>query len=211
MKYYEETKKYDLEHLGRHILAFDKLDGSNFRVEWNRKLSKKSRFTKGFKKYGTRHRVITHANDRFFKMVEVFEDNYKDKIDERFRTHKIFRNVDTITLYGEFVGENSFAGWHVWDEPQDIKFFDVWLYKKGFINPSEFFSEFRDLSMPRLIYKGPLTEQFIKEVQENKFNLKEGVVYKFVDNKNIVRGKIKTQEWLDKIKENYGEKKMLEY
>lgn len=80
MKYYEETKKYSLDHLGKHILAFDKLDGSNFRVEWNRKLSKKSRFTLGFKKYGTRHRVITHANDPFFKMVEVFEDKYAARI-----------------------------------------------------------------------------------------------------------------------------------
>jgi hypothetical protein len=65
--------------------------------------------------------------------------------------------------------------------------------------------------MPKLVYKGPLTETFIKEVQENKFNLKEGVVYKFVENNEITRAKIKTQEWLDKIKTNYGVEKMLEY
>jgi hypothetical protein len=144
-------------------------------------------------------------------MVEVFDEKYADIVDERFRTHKAFRNVDTITLYGEFVGQNSFAGWHVWEEPQDIFFFDAWLYKKGFLGPSEFYSEFRDISIPKLVYKGPLTEEFIKDVQENKYNLKEGVVYKFVDNKEIVRAKIKTQEWLDKIKENFGVEKMLEY
>lgn len=211
MKYYEETQKYSLDHLGKHILAFDKLDGSNFRVEWNRKLSKKSKFTKGFKKFGTRHRVITHMNDPFFKMIEVFKENYADKIDERFRTHKLFRNIDIITLYGEFVGDNSFGGWHVWEEPQDIFFFDAWLYKKGFVLPSDFYSEFKDISVPSLVYKGPLTEQFIEDVRVNKFKLKEGVVYKFVDNKEIVRAKIKTQEWLDKIKEKFGVEKMLEY
>lgn len=211
MKYYEETKKYDLDHLGKYILAFDKLDGSNFRVEWNRKLSKKSALTKGFKKYGTRNRVITHTNDQFFEMVEVFKEKYAEKVDEIFRKHKLFRNVDIITLYGEFVGENSFAGFHNWDEPHDIFFFDVWLYKKGFLNPSEFYSEFRDISMPKLVYKGYLTEEFIKDIQYNKYKLKEGVVYKFVENEKITRGKIKTQEWLDKIKENYGVEKMLEY
>lgn len=211
MKQYNEIKKYDLAHLGQHIFATNKLDGSNFRVEWNRKLSKKSHFTKGFKKYGTRNRVITNANDQFFEMVEIFDEKYRDKIDERFRTHKLYKNVDTITLYGEFVGENSFGGFHDWSEPHDIHFFDVWLYKKDFLSPSEFYSEFRDLSRPTLIYKGPLTEEFIKDVQENKYNLKEGVVYKFVENGKITSAKIKTLDWLQKVKENYGVAKMLEY
>lgn len=211
MKNYGETQKYSLDHLGKHILAFDKLDGSNFRVEWNRKLSKKSAFTLGFKKYGTRNRVITNTRDQFFEMVEIFEEKYAEKIDERFRTHNIFRNADMITLYGEFVGENSFGGFHDWNEDHDIYFFDAFVYKREFISPSDFYSEFRDISMPKLIYKGPLTEQFIREVQENKFNLKEGVVYKFVEDKRIYRAKIKTHEWLDKIKENFGVEKMLEY
>lgn len=211
MKQYNEIKKFDLDHIGQHILATDKIDGSNFRVEWNRKLSKKSRFTKGFKKFGTRNRVITNARDQFFEMVEIFDEKYTDKIDERFRTHKIFRNIDTITLYGEFYGENSFGGFHNWSEPHDLYFFDIWLYKKDFLSPSEFFSEFRDLSIPRLIYKGPLTEEFIQEVQENKYNLREGVVYKFVQDKKITIGKIKTLDWLQKVKDNYGVAKMLEY
>jgi hypothetical protein len=211
MKQYNEIKKFDLDHIGQHILATDKIDGSNFRVEWNRKLSKKSRFTKGFKKFGTRNRVITNARDQFFEMVEIFDEKYTDKIDERFRTHKIFRNIDTITLYGEFYGENSFGGFHNWSEPHDLYFFDIWLYKKDFLSPSEFYSEFRDLSIPRLIYKGPLTEEFIQEVQENKYNLREGVVYKFVQDKKITIGKIKTLDWLQKVKDNYGVAKMLEY
>jgi hypothetical protein len=144
-------------------------------------------------------------------MVEIFEEKYKERIDERFRTHKIFKNADMITLYGEFVGEDSFGGFHNWNKPFDIYFFDAFIYKKDFVGTSDFYSEFRDISMPKLVYKGPLTETFIKEVQENKFNLKEGVVYKFVENNEITRAKIKTQEWLDKIKTNYGVEKMLEY
>jgi len=211
MKQYNEIKKYDLEHLGEHIFAFDKLDGSNFRAEWNRKLSKKTHFTKGFKKYGTRNRVITNGNDQFYEMVEIFRNKYADKVDERFRTHKLFKNADTITLYGEFYGPSSFGGFHDWNEEHDIYFFDAFIYKKNFLSPSEFFSEFNDISMPRFIYKGLFEPQFILDVQQNKFNLREGVVYKFIDNGKITMGKIKTLEWLKKIKENYGVEKMLEY
>ena len=211
MKQYNEIKKYDLTHLGQHIFAFDKLDGSNFRVEWNRKLSKKSNFTKGFKKYGTRNRVITHANDQFFKMIEIFEEKYAERVDERFRTHKLFKNADTITLYGEFYGPDSFGGFHNWDEEHDLYFFDAWLYKRNFLSPSEFYSEFRDISMPKLIYKGPFEQQLIKDVEQNKYSLREGVVYKFVNNGEVTTGKIKTLDWLEKVKMNYGVAKMLEY
>jgi len=211
MKQYNEIKKYDLEHLGQHIFVFDKLDGSNFRVEWNRKLSKKSAFTKGFKKYGTRNRVITHTNDKFFKMIQIFKDKYADKVDEIFRKHKIYRKTDTVTLYGEFYGKNSFGGFHNWEEDQDLYFFDAFLYKRNFLTPSEFYSEFQNISMPRFIYKGLFEKQLIRNVEQNKYNLREGVVYKFVKNGRIYPGKIKTLDWLKKIKENYGVAKMLEY
>ena len=145
MKQYNEIKKYDIAHLGQHIFAFDKLDGSNFRAEWNRKLSKKSHFTKGFKKFGTRNRVITKGNDPFIDMMIIFKDKYADKIDEIFRKHKIFKNADTITLYGEFYGPNSFGGFHNWDEEHDIYFFDAFIYKKNFLSPSEFYSEFHNV------------------------------------------------------------------
>ena len=211
MKQYNEIKKYDLTHLGQHIFAFDKLDGSNFRAEWNRKLSKKSMFTKGFKKYGTRNRVITNARDQFFEMIEIFKEKYAERVDERFRTHKLFKNADTITLYGEFYGPDSFGGFHNWNEEHNLYFFDAWLYKRNFLSPSEFYSEFRDISMPKLIYKGPFEQQLIKDVEQNKYSLREGVVYKFVNNGEVTTGKIKTLDWLEKVKMNYGVAKMLEY
>lgn len=211
MKQYHTIEKYKTEHLGQHIFAFDKLDGSNFRAEWNRKLSIKSHFTSGFKKFGTRNRVITNVNDQFFKMVEIFKEKYAAKVDEIFRKHKIFKNVDTITLYGEFYGPNSFGGFHDWDDEHDIYFFDAFLYKRNFLTPSEFYSEFNSINMPKLIYKGPFNYQFIEDIENNKYNLREGVVYKFVNDKFIILGKIKTLEWLQKIKEKYGEAKMLEY
>lgn len=212
MKSYNTIEKYSLDHLGQHIFAFDKLDGSNFRTEWNRKLSRKSMFTFGFKKYGTRNRVIINTDNPFIKMVNIFKDKYAEKFDEIFKKHKLFRNSDIMTLYGEFYGENSFGGMHEWEEDQDLYFYDVFLYKRDFIAPSDFYKEFNNnLNIPKLIYKGEFTKQFIKDVEENKFNLREGIVYKGVENGKIFVGKIKTNNWLSKIKELYGETKMLEY
>ena len=163
------------------------------------------------KKFGTRNRVITKGNDPFIDMMIIFKDKYADKIDEIFRKHKIFKNADTITLYGEFYGPNSFGGFHNWDEKHDIYFFDAFIYKKNFLSPSEFYSEFHSVNMPKLIYKGPFESQLIKDVEQNKFSLREGVVYKFVENGRITMGKIKTFDWLEKVKLNFGPAKMLEY
>lgn len=209
MKTYRTIEKYDLDRLGQHIFAFDKIDGSNFRAEWDKKLSKKSRFTNGFKKFGTRKEVINQYNP-FIEAVTIFENKYAKQLDEIFRTEKLFRKADRLTVYGEFFGKNSFAGIHEWNEIHDLKIFDIFIYKKDFVTPSDFISVMTKIDTPHLVYSGHLTLDFVQKVENNHFNLKEGVVYKGVDNKKVFMGKIKTNTWLQKVKELHGEK-MLEY
>jgi hypothetical protein len=48
-------------------------------------------------------------------------------------------------------------------------------------------------------------------ISYNKFNLKEGMVLKGVINNRVFMMKVKTWDWLNRVKELYGEKKMLEY
>jgi len=43
MESYNSIPKWSEDYFGKYVFAFDKIDGSNFRAEWNRKLSKKSR------------------------------------------------------------------------------------------------------------------------------------------------------------------------
>jgi hypothetical protein len=142
------------------------------------------------------------ASRRFYEFIPTVTSTYADKVDEIFRKHKIYRKTDTVTLYGEFYGKNSFGGFHNWEEDQDLYFFDAFLYKRNFLTPSEFYSEFQNISMPRFIYKGLFEKQLIRNVEQNKYNLREGVVYKFVKNGRIYPGKIKTLDWLKKVKEN---------
>ena len=55
-----------------------------------------------------------------------------------------------------------------------------------------------------------MNEDFINDVKNNKFNLKEGVIAKGFSgnkkNKSLYYCKIKTDHWLLKLKEKYGER-----
>jgi len=204
MKSYHSIQKYSQEDLGKYIYAFDKADGSNFRAEWDRKLSKKSRFTNGFGKFGTRTEMIKHIALPFYEGVKIFNRKYSEKLDEIFNTHKAFRGIERITVYGEFFGENSFAGMHDWDEEHDVRIFDTFLYKKDFLSPSEFIEIFQHLDIPKVVYQGYFTEEILKSIEDNEFDLEEGVVCKGVENQKIYMFKIKTQDWLNRVRAKYG-------
>jgi hypothetical protein len=207
MKTYHSIQRYNEDHLGKHVFSFEKIDGSNIRAEWSRKLSKKSSFTMGFSKFGTRNQMI-HKNSPFAEAIGIFENKYAEDLDKIFNEDKIFRGIERITVYGEFFGSNSFAGQHDWKEDHDLLIFDVFLYKKDYLSPADFMKSLGVLDVPFLEYTGPLTLEYIERVERGDG---EGRVYKGADNGKTFMGKIKTQRWLNKVKALYGEKIMLEY
>jgi hypothetical protein len=211
MKHYDSIDKWNEKYFGHHVFGFDKLDGSCIRIEWNRKLSKKSQFTKGFGKFGTRMEMIQNWRNPYTEAVNLFMDKYSVDLDRIFTDNPICRGNDKITVFCEFLGKNSFAGFHNWEEEHDIVLFDVNLYKRGLMTPNDFIHTFGQLDIPKVIYKGILDEHLIRDIQYNKFNLKEGMVLKGVINNRVFMMKVKTWDWLNRVKELYGEKKMLEY
>lgn len=207
MKAYHSIQKYNKDHIGKSIFSFEKIDGSNIRAEWSRKLSKKSSFTNGFSKFGTRNQLI-QKNSPFEEAICIFNNKYAEDLDKIFRENKIFNRIEKVTVYGEFFGKNSFAGQHDWNEDHDLIIFDVFFYKKDYLSPANFLKVFDSIKTPLLKYTGPLTEEYIRGVEDEEG---EGHVYKGVDNDKVFMGKIKTIKWLDKVKELYGEKIMNEY
>ena len=204
MKSYHSIEKNVQDYLGQHIFAFDKIDGSNFRAEWDRKTSKKQFLShNGFSKFGTRTQLIG-TSDPFTEAVDIFMDKYSEPLDYKFNNDKIFRGVDKITVYSEFFGPSSFAGQHNWEEEHDVTMFDMFLYKKDFLKPRDFIDLFEHLGIPDLVYEGPLNESFIKDIVSNYYDLKEGVVIKGVSEGKVFMSKIKTQKWLDEVREKYG-------
>lgn len=174
------------------IYAYDKLDGSNIRVEWRK--------NKGFIKYGSRKRLLSEEERPLGEAVSIFRETLSDDLEIALRQTR----TERATLFFEFYGENSFAGAHQPEEHM-LKLFDVSLYKKGFMLPKEFMRAFDNVvPTAELLYHGKANEKFVKEIKEGTLEgmTFEGVVCKsqqLVKNQQV-RFKLKNQNWLDKLK-----------
>lgn len=212
MKEYPHIEYWNHGIFGDTVYAFDKLDGSNIRVEWDKRTAKKSNFTGGFTKFGTRTQLINKTNQHFGDSVDLFLDKYCDDLNQIFFDEKFFRNIDRITLFCEYLGPSSFAGFHDLNEPKDVVLFDVCLYKKGFMIPKLFVEYFGHLHIPDIIYIGNYNKELVENIKTS--DLKEGVVCKGVrktKGQDIVwMTKIKTNNWLNRLKNKYGEERLKE-
>ena len=199
MKSYPSINYYG-DNWGLPIIAFDKLDGSNIRFEYSKK--------KGFYKFGTKNTLIDENTDIFGAAISLFKNKYEEDLKRAFR--KNYRDILSFVCFAEFVGEKSEYGQHFPGDNYDIVLFDVNAYKKGFIKPREFVKNFGHLDIPRIIYDGALNKEFVEDVKENKFNLKEGVIGKGVlprgGSEQLYYCKIKTNQWLENLRLRGGDK-----
>ncbi len=207
MKSYPKIQYFNQGLFGENIYAFDKLDGSNIRAEWNPK--------RGWYKFGTRNNMIDERDLQFGEAVTLFLNKYGDSLSKVFRTNKSYRRIESFVVFAEYVGEQSFAGRHIDGDTKDIILFDVDQYKHGFVTPKNFVEDFGHLHIPDVIYKGPYTMDFVQSIRDNQHNLKEGVIVKGVlKTKNqkdeVWMVKVKTKEWLQRVKELHGERALLE-
>tara|TARA_R110000772_G_scaffold2410_1_gene8375 strand:- start:72254 stop:72919 length:666 start_codon:yes stop_codon:yes gene_type:complete len=211
MKKYPSIEYWNKGIFGSHCYAFDKLDGSNIRVEWDKKLSKKSTSTYGFGKFGTRNQMINHVNNNFGDSVDLFMNKYSVELDEIFRTDKLYRNSKVITVFLEYFGKNSFAGFHEKTDKKDIVLFDVMRFQKGFVSPSKFINDFGHLGIPSVVWEGEYTEELVEKVRNNDMpkHLIEGVVCKGSHEQKIWMAKVKTNAWLSQIKDKLGHQALL--
>lgn len=202
------------DHFGEDCIAFEKLDGSNIRFEWNKK--------QGWYKFGTRTRTFDRTDKEFGGSIDLFLNKYGEPLAKVMRDK--FAKTDSCISYAEFLGPVSFAGLHdpnylhqigylkevVSNDPKDIVLFDFNPYKKGFVSPVEFLKLFSHLHIPQVIWQGKLNELFVTLVRQNmlggQFNgkLKEGVVVKGGESHKLWMKKIKTNAFIDEIKRVFG-------
>jgi hypothetical protein len=193
-----------------HCIAFTKYDGSNIRVKYTNK--------KGFHLFGSRTQMFDEHHPFLAEAIPIFRTFYEnplmDLIDE------YFHNEREIIAFLEFFGPNSFAGWHEKDDPKTLMLFDIMVGHKNrkFLLPQEFVklcNKFM-IGIPLVIYEGNLTDQFIQDVRAGKYDVNEGVVCKGTEKTGAHRGgvwmaKIKTQAYLDKLFNKYGEEGLKKY
>lgn len=189
MKTYPSIPK--VSSYGETIYAFDKLDGSNIRAEWDKK--------KGFHKFGSRRRLIDSTDDQFGEAVELVKNKYEDDLSKILIKHKQQKAI----CFFEFYGPNSFAGNHMC-ESHCVTLFDVNLHKKGILAPKDFLKLFGDLDVAPLLYHGSMNKIFEEKVKSGELEgmTFEGVVCKVQCQHHMKKCfKIKTEAWLRKLKD----------
>jgi hypothetical protein len=188
---------------GVPVYAFDKLDGSNIRVEWNPK--------KGFWKFGSRKRLIGTDQDYLTGAENLIRENYEDRLSKIFSKQRYQRAI----AFFEFYGENSFAGRH-FDEPHKVTLIDVNPYKSSITNPDEFIDLYGHLGIPGLVFKGNFNKEIEYQIKTKKlpYITLEGVVCKVKEKnkqKHPLMFKVKTFEWLKRLKKLCEENEDLKY
>jgi len=202
--------------LGEQVWAYNKLDGQNFRVKYNPR-------SKEFGPFGSRTQLVDETSDQFGNAVRYFnEHKYGEILSGIVKNNSgkkgLFTGVDEITFFFEWYGDNSFAGFHQDGDTMHLALIDVFLKKKGYIEPESFETLFRDcgIEIPELIYKGVLTQNSIGSIQKNDWTsdaceyptVKEGVVCRrstMLKGQRMPKVKFKTQWWLTKLYEKYDE------
>ena len=196
------------------VWGFNKLDGQNFCVTYHPKTTK-------FGPYGSRTTMVDETSDQFGDTVRWLKNSqYEEILNHLVRTHRgkkdIFNGIEEITFFFEWYGENSFAGRHQEGDEMHLALIDVFLKKKGYMEPKDYYELFggKGIELPELIYTGPLTAEIIEKIQNNDWtsenpefpNVKEGVVFK---RSTMMKGqrrpsvKVKTKWWLNKLHSMY--------
>jgi hypothetical protein len=172
--------------IGKPCIAFYKYDGSNLRWEWSPK--------KGWNKFGTRRQMFDASAPIYSAAIPLFMEQIADEL--VYRTQQIVKKPERITAFTEFFGPSSFAGKHVEGEQMELKLFDVFLFKKGFVPPKQFVKVYGDMSQAaEVIYEGNLNKSFINDVREGKYPVFEGVIAKGDD----FMVKIKTKAYYERL------------
>lgn len=135
---------------------------------------------------------------QFSEAIPIFLNEIADEL--LYRTKQLVKNPQRITAFTEFFGDHSFAGSHCDTDVKQLKLFDIFLFKTGFIKPQTFVDTYGDMSCAaEVVWEGILTEDFVHDVKSGAYNLNEGVIVKGDD----FMVKIKTDDYFKRLKSAY--------
>ena len=182
---------------GLNVIAFNKLDGSNIRAEWNTK--------RGFYKYGTRKRLLGPDDKPLGEAISLIETKYVDALHQILKQSRVQRAI----CFFEFWGENSAFGHHL-SETHDVTLIDVAFFKQGVISPKDFLDKFGLVDHAEILYRGPADHEFIESVRTGTLEGMgpEGVVCKAGFDRKLgcpTMFKVKRNDWYDRLRKHCGE------
>jgi hypothetical protein len=187
------------DYLGRPFVAFDKLDGSNVRAEWDRK--------RGWHSFGSRRRLLDPSQPLLGQAARLILDGYADGLAKVFTDDPALGRPREATAYFEFFGPHSFAGQHdpevlgvPSNEPFRVVLIDVSVHRRGFVSADQFVERFGHLGIPRVVHRSELSPEFITDVRAGRFDTPEGVILKGGEGHHRWMAKVKTTAYLRRLK-----------
>ena len=112
--------------------AFPKYDGSNVSCLYRNR--------KGLIRFGSRN-CLFDESDQMGKFAIPLMKMEEEAITEILKYH----GIDEATLFWEFFGSESFAGWHNWEAKDfQIVLIDISVERRGFLNPKDFIDMFEN-------------------------------------------------------------------
>lgn len=134
------------------IYVFDKLDGSNIRTEWSRKI-------KEFYKFGCRTQLIDKQHLFLWYAVGLIRNKYQDELCRIFKNKRWHK----IVAFSEYWSPNSFVGYHI-KEPHNVTLIDVNFYKHSIMNLDEFIKLFGHTGIPNVVYCGNMNHKVEQQI-----------------------------------------------
>lgn len=179
----------------RLMHVFDKIDGSNLRFEWAR--------SDGWFRWGSRHRVVDESHPVFGGALALFHATMSGAIERVARA----QGWEALVAFAEFAGPSSLGGQHAPADPKALTLFDVAPYRRGLVGPARFLELFADLPTPRYLGEHAWDDELVARVRRGELEgvTFEGVVGKAGDGHSLVMAKAKTEAWVKRIIERYGE------
>jgi len=197
MQQYPSIGKGIIQDVDYYI--FDKLDGSNIRVEYSLK--------KGFDKFGTRKKLMSDDSGILNQSKELIM-GYEKAVYDIFKKHR----WENGTLFFEFHGPNSFAGFHDETDTFKVSLIDAHIGRIGYLPPKEYIKAFDgSVEMSDFLLISKFNRTMIEKIKTGTLDgvTFEGVIGKAVVRNKIVRCKVKNQAWIDKLKAKCGDDEAL--
>jgi hypothetical protein len=179
----------------RRMHLFDKLDGANLRFEWSRQ--------RGWFRWGTRHQVIDETHPVFGEGMPLFREHHADGIERVARAER----WEAVVAFAELWGPGSLGGRYVPGEPKRLSLFDVSPHRRGLLGPVRFLELFGGHDGPAYLGEETWDDELVARVRAGAFPgvTFEGIVGKAGDGHALVMAKAKTEAWVQRILERYGE------
>lgn len=186
-------------------VAFEKYDGTNLHWVWDCELgwyafgTRRDRFDLdegGIEGFGKSHPKLGEAAGLFLStLAEVVTA----------RVHATYTAAKEVVAFTEFLGDASFAGMHKENDPKRLVLIDVSLDGR-MLPPEEFLDLLEGLPVARVVYRGKLTGRFAEDVRCGRYSVEEGVVCKGEVDGRVWMAKIKTDAYMEKLKQQFSDK-----